>query len=146
MRCIIPFILILLLMSSFSYAQKLEYLNLYSPKEGMSADEIMQIKYFNKYSLFANDFQQTGEVFYVEPNGNQRRRAWQRQRIIKAGKDGISYKDSIVITYPTEVKGLAVLTWTYEDPNKEQDTWLWIPSLKKSRKVSASNADDSFMG
>ncbi|MCM8801199.1 MAG: outer membrane lipoprotein-sorting protein [Candidatus Omnitrophica bacterium] len=147
MRRIIFFILILLLMSSFAYAQKkLEYFKLYSPKEGMSAEEIMQIKYFNKYSLFANDFQQSGEVFYVEPNGNQRKRNWQRKRITKAGKDGIAYKDMIVMTYPTEVKGLAVLTWTYEDPNKEQDTWLWIPSLKKSRKVSASNADDSFMG
>jgi outer membrane lipoprotein-sorting protein len=32
------------------------------------------------------------------------------------------------------------------NPKKQQDTWLWVPSLKKIRKISAANADDSFMG
>jgi hypothetical protein len=139
-------LLVFLLLSSFCFAEGLEYYKLYSPKEGMSADEIMQIKYFNKYSLFAKDYQQTGEVYYVEPNGAKRKRIWLRKRIVKAGKDGIAYKDAIVMTYPTEVKGLAVLTWTYEDPQRDQDVWLWIPSLKKARKISSAEDDDAFMG
>jgi hypothetical protein len=112
----------------------------------MTAEEIMRIKYHNKYSLFAHDYQQVGEVLYIDPSGFIRKRIWKRQRIIKAGKDGISYKDLVVITYPTEVKGLAVLTWTYQDPKKDQEVWLWIPSLKKVRKISASEDDDAFMG
>ena len=135
-----------LLLPAVCLAGTLEYYKLYSPKEGMSADEIMQIKYFNKYSLFAKDYQQTGEVYYVEPNGSQRKRIWLRKRIVKAGKEGIAYKDTIVMSYPTEVKGLSVLTWTYEDPQKDQDVWLWIPSLKKARKISSSEDDDAFMG
>jgi len=135
-----------LLLPAVCLAGTLEYYKLYSPKEGMSADEIMQIKYFNKYSLFAKDYQQTGEVYYVEPNGSQRKRIWLRKRIVKAGKEGIAYKDAIVMSYPTEVKGLSVLTWTYEDPQKDQDVWLWIPSLKKARKISSSEDDDAFMG
>ena len=124
----------------------LEYHKVYTPQEGMSADEIMRISYHNKYSLCAKDYQQIGEVLYVDKSGFTRKRVWKRMRIVKGGADGISYKDIVVMTYPTEIKGLAVLTWTYEDPNKDQNVWLWIPSLKKVRKISASQDDDAFMG
>ncbi|HEC68862.1 MAG TPA: outer membrane lipoprotein-sorting protein [Candidatus Omnitrophica bacterium] len=135
-----------LLLNLGVFAEKLEYHKVYTPQEGMSAEEIMKIMYHNKYSLFARDYQQTGEVLYVDPSGFTRKRVWKRQRIVKAGQEGISYKDLVVMTYPTELKGLAVLTWTYEDPQKDQNVWLWIPSLKKVRKISASEDDDAFMG
>jgi len=45
-----------------------------------------------------------------------------------------------------QVKGLATLTWTYMNPSRQTDSWLWVPSLKKIRKISAANGDDSFMG
>jgi hypothetical protein len=135
----------LLLLATPVFAETLEYHKLYTPKEGMSADDIMRIKYHNKYSLFANDFGQIGTVLYVEPSGFTRKRVWKRIRMIKGDGD-ISYKDLVVITYPTDIKGLAVLTWTYQDPKKQQNVWLWIPSLKKARKISASEDDDAFMG
>jgi len=135
-----------LLLNLGTFAESLEYHKVYIPQEGMSAEEIMQIKYHNKYSLFARDYQQIGEVLYVDPSGFTRKRVWKRQRIVKAGQEGISYKDLVVMTYPTQVKGLAVLTWTYQDPEKDQNVWLWIPSLKKVRKISASEDDDAFMG
>ena len=127
-------------------AQGLDYYKVYKPKQGMSADEIMQIVYYNKYSLFARDYQQIGDVYYVDPSGFTLKRVWKRERAIKGGKDGISYKDVVVMTYPSEIKGLAVLTWNYQDPRRQQDEWLWIPSLKKVRKISASQNDDAFMG
>lgn len=127
-------------------AQDLEYFKVYAPKEGMSAEEIMRIKYHNKYSLFAKDYYSTSQVLYVDPSGFTRKRIAVRERIVKAGQDGISYKDLVVVTYPTEVKGLAILTWNYEDPFKDQNVWLWLPSLKKVRKISASEDDDAFMG
>lgn len=126
-------------------AWSLEYHKLFAPQSGMSADDIMRIKYHNKYSLFAKDFNQTGTVLYVDPSGFTRKRVWTRLRLVK-GDGEFSYKDLVVVTYPSQVKGLAVLTWTYEDPTKEQNVWLWIPSLKKARKISASEDDDAFMG
>lgn len=128
-----------------AFAQNLQYGQFYLPKEGSSADELMRIENHTKYSLFASDLHQTGEVLYIEPSGFTLKRIWIRSRIIE-GKDNISYKDIIYIMYPTELKGLAVLTWTYEDPKKEQDVWLWIPSLKKVNKISAAESDDAFMG
>ena len=143
-RLLLAAVFLLAGVCAFAQAQ-LELHKVFLPKEGMTADEIMAIKYHNKYSLFANDFHQVGEVLYVDPSGYTRKKVWDRSRII-TGTDGIAYKDLIVMTYPPEVKGLSVLTWTYLDPKREQDLWLWIPSIKKVRKISASQSDDSFMG
>jgi len=128
-------------------AENLEYGKLYPVEEGMSADDIMRIVYHNKYSLFAQDYNlPKTTILYVASNGFTRTKEAIRQRLIKSGEAGMSYKDIVLVTYPTQAKGLAVLTWTYEDTERDQDTWLWIPSLKKIRKVSASESDDAFMG
>jgi len=128
-------------------AESLDYYKLYTPAGGMTADEIMEIAYHNKYSLFAQDYDlPDSEVFYIDPSGFTRTKLAERYRIVKGGEDNIKYKDLVVVTHPTQVKGLAILTWTYENPNKDQDVWLWIPALKKVRKISASEGDDAFMG
>ncbi|MFC1645945.1 outer membrane lipoprotein-sorting protein [Candidatus Omnitrophota bacterium] len=130
-----------------AHAGELEYGKLYSVEEGMSADDIMRIVYHNKYSLFAQDYNlPKTSILYVSSDGFTRTKEAIRQRIVKNGEAGMSYKDIVVVTYPTQAKGLAVLTWTYEDIDRDQDVWLWIPSLKKIRKVSASESDDAFMG
>jgi hypothetical protein len=129
------------------WAAELEYFQVYKPKEDMSADEIMQIKYFNKYTLFAHDVQYTGRAYFIDKSGTVRERTTARKRINLGRKsDGIAYKDLTLFTGPTQVKGLASLAWTYLDPKREQDNWLWLPSLKKIRKVSQSSSDDSFLG
>ena len=130
---------------SITFSQDLEYHKLYSLTDNMTADQIMKIMYHNKYSLFAKDITFKGEVIYVDSPTFQRKRKYKKSRII-LGKDGFSYKELTVITYPTEVKGLAVLVWSYISPQKDQQVWLWLPSLKKVRKISASQDDDSFMG
>ena len=123
MRKVFLFLGVLLLGGTL-FAQDLDYHKVYRLSDGMSADEIMRVKYHNKYSLFAEDYSSTSKLLYVDKSGYTRRKNAVRKRIIKAGEDGISYKDQIIITYPTEFKGLAILSWTYEDPAKQQNTWL----------------------
>ena len=138
---------IMLLFCGYVFAEDLQYFQVYKPKADMAADEIMQIKYFNKYSLFAHDYQSIGDVVFIEKDGSKRNRRFSRQRIILGrASDDVSYKDLIMFTQPTSVKGLATLTWNYMKPTRDQDVWLWLPSLRKIRKVSAGQADDSFMG
>jgi len=135
------------LLLGYACAEELEYSQVYKPKAGMSADEIMQIKYFVKYTKFAKDVQLEGKAYFIDPSGSIRERGTLRKRINLGRKsDGMAYKDFNMFTYPTQVKGLSILTWTYLGSKKQSDTWMWIPSLKKVRKVSQSQGDDSFMG
>ena len=129
------------------YALELQYHKVYKPEQGMSAEEIMQIKYFVKYTKFAQDYESTGYVYLIDKSGFTRERIFLRQRILLGREsDGIAYKDIVMFTGPTAVKGLATLTWSYIQPHREQQQWLWLPSLKKIRKISAAQAEDSFMG
>jgi outer membrane lipoprotein-sorting protein len=47
---------------------------------------------------------------------------------------------------PADVKGTGFLTWNYEDESKDDDQWLYLPALKKVRRISSSKKADYFMG
>jgi len=127
-------------------AESLEYFKVYKPQEGMSAEEIMQIEYFVKYTLFAHDAQFGGKAYFVDKGGGTRVKETERIRVTLGRKsDGIAYKDLVIFTTP-QVKGMGTLTWTYIESAKQPDSWIWIPSLKKIRKISTANGNDTFMG
>ena len=45
---------------------------------------------------------------------------------------------------PADVKGTGLLTFDYE--NKPDDMWLYMPALRKSRRILAADKAKSFMG
>jgi len=45
---------------------------------------------------------------------------------------------------PADVKGTGLLTIEHKDRNDDQ--WLYLPALKKVRRISASDQSDNFMG
>ncbi len=58
-------------------------------------------------------------------------------------------KDSKSITYfvePANVRDTAMLTWDYDGVEKDDDQWLYLPALKKVRRISSSDRGDYFMG
>ena len=146
MRKLILLLAGITLILGYAWAQDLEYFQIYKPKSGMTADEIMQIEYFVKYTKFARDAQFMGKAYFVDKSGTTREKETLRQRITLGRKsDDIAYKDLVIFT-SAQAKGLGTLTWTYMNPKRQQDTWLWLPSLKKIRKISAANNADSFLG
>ncbi len=54
----------------------------------------------------------------------------------------------IVIVYdePTNLRGTAFLTFDYADSEAEDDQWLYLPALRKSRRIAGAERGDSFMG
>lgn len=117
------------------------------PYPGISADELMKIDTYVKYTKFAQDYKGIGLIKLVNKKGFTRTRDWGRFRIVLNRTSGLfDYKDLVVILGPQNIKGLSVLTWNYLDPGRDQEVWLWLPSLRKVRRVSQSEADDPFMG
>lgn len=47
---------------------------------------------------------------------------------------------------PSSVKGTAFLVYDYPEPNRDDDQWLYIPALRKTRRISAANRGDYFLG
>ena len=47
---------------------------------------------------------------------------------------------------PSDVKNTAFLTYDYADDSKDDDQWLYLPALNKTKRIPASDKDSSFMG
>lgn len=47
---------------------------------------------------------------------------------------------------PRNVKGTAFLTFDYSEADRDDDQWLYLPALRKIRRISASNRGDYFLG
>lgn len=55
-------------------------------------------------------------------------------------------KTIIVFTNPANVKGTAFMSYDYKPVSKEDDQWLYLPALRKTRRISAANRGDYFLG
>lgn len=47
---------------------------------------------------------------------------------------------------PADVENTAFLTYDYEDSDKDDDQWLYLPELKKIKRIASSDKSSSFMG
>ena len=83
------------------------------------------------------------EMKLVNKSGNTRVR-----KITSYAMDvGEDTKTIMFFLYPNDVKSTGFLTVNYDDVNKEDDKWLYLPALKKTRRISGkSSKTDYFMG
>jgi hypothetical protein len=59
---------------------------------------------------------------------------------------GDDEKKLIFFLSPSDVKNTAFLTYDYKDDAKDDDQWLYLPALNKTKRIPASDKDSSFMG
>lgn len=69
-----------------------------------------------------------------------------RQVSMKSKDYGDVEKTLIVFTSPKDVAGVAYLTFDYDDSSKDSDSWLYMPAMKKVRRIAGSSKGDDFMG
>ncbi len=78
-------------------------------------------------------------------NKNNRTR---KRKTVSYSKDIGKDKKTLIFTLePADVKGTAFLSWEYDSRKKEDDNWLYLPAMKKTRRISGSTSKSgSFMG
>jgi len=52
----------------------------------------------------------------------------------------------LVYRKPANVDGTSFLTFDYPEANRDDDQWLYLPALRKVRRISASDRGDYFLG
>ncbi len=86
----------------------------------------------------------TGNLIMTIENsrGNQRVR-----KIKQYNKNfGNSEKKIMFFLSPADVKNTSFMTWSYEDASKNDDQWIYLPALKKVKRISSDSKGDYFMG
>lgn len=85
----------------------------------------------------------TIQMILIDKNNKQRIR--QMKSFAKDINENTEYK-SIFFLSPSDVKNTAFLTFDYSDNDKEDDQWMYLPALKKTKRIPASDKDSAFMG
>jgi hypothetical protein len=105
----------------------------------LSADEIMKKNFFaSKVKTLVKDVTLT----LTDEQGGSRERKIHAVSVLTA--NGIDSRLLVRIVAPADVKGIGFLKNEHIDGDDEQ--WIFLPALHKSRRLVSNNKKDSFMG
>ncbi len=82
------------------------------------------------------------EMILLDKNDNRRER-----RIRSMSRDvGEDTQTIMFFLAPADVKDTGFLTYDYDETEKDDDQWLYLPALKKVKRIASSDKSGSFMG
>lgn len=61
---------------------------------------------------------------------------------ITVGQNGKDIQSILFVREPKSERGVGMLSHTYDDPAKDNETWLYLSALGKVKRMVASNSDD----
>jgi hypothetical protein len=82
------------------------------------------------------------QMLLIDQSGStrtRRLRMWRRD----VGKD---VQTILFFLAPADVKDTGFLTYDFDDPDKDDDQWLYLPALKKSKRIATADKSGSFVG
>jgi len=82
------------------------------------------------------------EMILIDKKGNKRVRKLKTYGL-EQGKDS---KSLMFFVSPADVKNTGFLTYDYDESGKDDDQWLYLPALRKTKRISAGDKSGSFMG
>lgn len=86
---------------------------------------------------------QTSTLTMTLSNSNGQTRV---RKIQQFSKDlGDSEKSIMFFLSPADVKNTSFMNWSYDD-DKADDQWIYLPALKKVKRISSDSKSDYFMG
>jgi outer membrane lipoprotein-sorting protein len=110
----------------------------------LTAEEISGMEVMEKVYNRPTGEDQTAEVTMTLIN----RRGNQRERIIKQYQKDFGDVDKKIMFFiaPADVHNTSFMNWSYTQEGKNDDQWLYLPALKRVRRISSDSRSDYFMG
>lgn len=59
---------------------------------------------------------------------------------------GTADKKIMEFQSPADVRGTSFMNWSYVDTGRSDDQWIYLPALKRVKRISSGGKGDSFMG
>ena len=82
------------------------------------------------------------EMILIDKKGNKRVRKLKTFGLEK-GKKSLSL---MFFLSPADVRNTGFLTFDYDESGKDDDQWLFLPALRKTKRIAAGDKSSSFMG
>jgi hypothetical protein len=90
----------------------------------------------------ATTFSGTMEMILIGKDGGQRSR---KMKMYTRHYDDVT-KRVVFFLDPPDVRGTALLTYDYSSVDQQDEQWMYLPALHKTKRISAGNRSGSFMG
>ncbi len=89
-----------------------------------------------------NDMQSELTMTLINSRGDE------RVRIIKQFiKDfGKVEKKIMFFLKPADVRNTSFMNWSYDEEGRDDDQWIYLPALRKVKRISSDSKSDYFMG
>ena len=113
-------------------------------RPGLSMAELTAAEIMEKNFYAAKVKTLTSDSTMVLINDKGQKRERKTTTTSKLQKNGIDSKLFIHFLSPADIKGTGFLQ--IEHSEGEDDLWIYLPALKKSRRLVANNKRDSFVG
>ena len=82
------------------------------------------------------------EMILIDKKGKKRFR-----KIKTYGREiGKDSQSLMFFVTPADVKNTGFLTFDYDESGKDDDQWLYLPALRKTKRIAAGDKSGSFMG
>ncbi|MBN2280758.1 MAG: outer membrane lipoprotein-sorting protein [Candidatus Marinimicrobia bacterium] len=108
-------------------------------QETISGLEIIQ-KVYNRPT--GEDQEGTLTMTLINSRGDQRVREI-KQYIKDFGKEE---KKIMFFIAPADVRNTSFMNWSYDEEGRDDDQWIYLPALKRVKRISSDSKSDYFMG
>jgi len=78
----------------------------------------------------------------IDSRGNERVRTI--KQFLKNGND--VEKKIMFFVAPADVRNTSFMNWSYSKEGKNDDQWIYLPALKRVKRISSDSKSDYFMG
>jgi len=82
------------------------------------------------------------EMILIDKKNKRRIR---KLRVFSKDKGEDTYKLMFFI-HPSDIKDTGFLNYDYDDPDNDDEQWLYLPALKKTKRIATNDKSGSFMG
>ena len=105
-----------------------------------AADEAMKLLEESESRHRTRSQEYEGDLVVTARDGKERKKAWRSYRLGYAGDSRLLVR----FTAPPEVLGVGYLS--LPRPGRNPDQWLYLPSMKRERRIAAQDRSASFVG
>jgi hypothetical protein len=123
------------------------------PADPEAATKLMYTREYVAYIL--GSLRNTFQTPFLTRSGYQRTQKGQMYQMVMDGNpesvarsnpdEMIKYQIARVAS-PYDIAGTAIMTWRHKDPQKEDNTFGYIPAIRRVRRMSPGNRSDALFG
>jgi hypothetical protein len=119
----------------------------------MVAEKIANNRSYRSY--IAGDVQNVFSTDYIRTSGYGRSTKGQMHQMVMDGNpkavsrrnpDRVEKYQIFLGTAPYDIAGTAVMTWRYLDPHEQDNTFAYVPAVRRVRRMSPGNRSDALFG